>query len=122
MHVDDKIYAAPSDAEILLATRASITANDLVLGLQDSRIKPDATDLDKLATKPASYQRVLLGKEVNTRELTVQLPIDKWVALYTSLTKTWAPSRKSFTILEASQLVGTLVNATQCCRWGALLT
>ncbi len=32
MHVDDKIYVAPSIPKILLATQASITANDLSWG------------------------------------------------------------------------------------------
>ena len=121
MHVDDKIYAAASIDHILRATRASITANNLVLGLPDHTLKPDATDMDKLHETEISYRRNILGKIVNTRTMSVSLPIDKRVAIHTALTTTWGPQRKSFTILEASQLAGTLVNATQCCRWGAFL-
>jgi len=121
MHVDDKIYAAASIDHILRATRASITANNLVLGLPDHTLKPDATDMDKLHETEISYRRNILGKIVNTRTMSVSLPIDKRVAIHTALTTTWGPQRKSFTILEASQLAGTLVNATQCCQWGAFL-
>jgi hypothetical protein len=121
MHVDDKIYADISQERILLAVRAAITANDLVLGTQDALVKPDATDFEKLIAEPISFKRILLGKEINTRTLMVSLPIDKRVALHKSLTTTWGSQRKSFTILEASQLAGTLINAVQCCRWGSFM-
>ena len=71
MHVDDKLYADISPERIRLAVRAAITANDLVLGLQDAAIKPDATDLEKLIAEPISYQRILLGKHINTRTMMV---------------------------------------------------
>ncbi len=75
MHIDDKIYADISQERILLAVRAAITANDLVLGTQDALVKPDATDFDKLIAEPISFKRILLGKEINTRTLMVSLPI-----------------------------------------------
>jgi hypothetical protein len=121
MHVDDKIYCDISHERILLAVRAAITANNLVLGTQDATAKPDATDLETLIAEPISYLRVLLGKEINTRTLMVSLPKDKRIALYKSLTATWGTHRKCFTILEASQLAGTLINAVQCCRWGSFM-
>jgi hypothetical protein len=118
MYVDDKIYADISPDRIRLAIRAAITANDTVLGAQDPNNKPDATDFEKLTADPITFQRTLLGKQINTRTLIVSLPIDKRVALHKTLTSTWNARRKSFTILEASQLAGTLINAVQCCRWG----
>ncbi len=65
------------------------------MGEQDSAMKPDSMDLEKLRAETFSNQCVLLGKHVNTQTMMVSLPADTRVALYQALTTTWGPHRKS---------------------------
>ena len=50
--------------------------------------------------------------------MSVSLPGDKLTRLILTLTSTWHPFRKSFTLLEGVTLLGHLEHASSICSWG----
>jgi hypothetical protein len=58
---------------------------------------------------------------VNSRSMMIWQPDYKRKHLVTTLAKWIASPRLSFTILQAAELNGLLIDASRCCRWGRAL-
>ena len=68
--VDDSLFAIVASI-IKHAMTTSIEAFYLVLGLPDDLVRQNSLSLDKYFQSIASYQRIQLGKPVNTRTMSV---------------------------------------------------
>ena len=121
MHVDDNLYAAASEADMRWAMRCSIHALNEIWGHPEPHLRPNACDFDKFVSEDVGHVRKTLGYTTNTRTMTVTIPEDKRQAMIDELRTTWGPQRRSFTLLEAAKLLGTLVSLCRICPWGIFL-
>ena len=113
-HVDDNCYAdiAPFLGRTI---SASIVALYEILAYPNDSHFQDPLSRDKF-NNLYTHLRKVLGLIVDSRSMTVTLPdykFDRTVALIDE----WR-HRGTFTILDAAILVGQLIHATECCRWG----
>ena len=83
----------------------SIAALYLVLGFPDKLVRQNPFSLDKYFQSIASYQRVQLGKLVNTRTMFVGITDVRRQPMVTELTN-WPKKRKCFTVLQGVTLCG----------------
>lgn len=121
MHVDDNLYAEVGEEEMRWAMRCSIHALNIIMGGPDPTVRPNPTDFDKFVREIVSYRRRQVGYVTDTRKMTVSIPEDKREAMIYLLGVTWGPMRRSFTLSEAAQLLGTLVSLCRVCPWGIFL-
>ena len=118
LHVDDNLYA-DIGPRIPQAIAASMLALYKVVGFPDSR-QPDAYSREKFETSIGHIRKVT-GTMVNSRSMMIWQPDYKRKHLVTTLAKWIASPRLSFTILQAAELNGLLIDASRCCRWGRAL-
>jgi hypothetical protein len=121
MYVDDKLMAALGEARMRFIMRCSIHATFMILGEPDANRGPDAIDFDKFVRDTISHERTQLGYRINTRTLEVTIPEEKLQAMLELLQTTWGPRRRSFTLREAAELLGTLLSFCRACKWGIFL-
>jgi hypothetical protein len=121
MHVDDCLYVAANQAEMRLLMRYSIHALHQVLGGDDPATRPPLVDKEKFHRAPVGPKRIQLGDEIDTRQLRVSTPDEKRRRIYKDLTTTWGTHRRSFTILQAAKLLGTVYDVATICPWGMFL-
>ena len=113
MHVDDNLYADVGpylDRTIC----ASVAALFDVLGAPTNPLVPSPLSNDKFEAW-YNHQRKLVGRQFNSRTMTVGLLPYKKTQLIEAL-RSWS-SKKSFDLLEIAQLLGTLENHTKYARW-----
>lgn len=121
MHVDDNLYAAAGEEQMRWSMRCSIDALNIIMGGMDPATRPNPCDFDKFVRETVSHQRRQLGYVTDTRLLTVTIPEDKREDMLKLLQSTWGPHRRSFTLVEAAKLLGTLVSMSRVCSWGIFL-
>jgi hypothetical protein len=121
MHVDDSLYAEVGRQRLLKAMRHSIHALHEVLGGDDPTLRPRLVDQEKFHREPIGHRRTQLGVVIDTRRLTVEMTDAKHQDLWTELTSRWGTHRRSFTVLEAAELLGKLIDAANTCTWGIFL-
>lgn len=110
MHVDDNLYAAAGEDNMRWAMRCSIHALNILMGEPDPTVRPNPVDFDKFTRELVGYERRQLGYLTNSRLLSVTIPNDKRESMLHELTTSWGPHRRSFKLLEAAQLEGTLAS------------
>lgn len=130
MHVDDNLYAAVGEPWMRWAMRCSIASLNVVMGAEhlndDARVptpevRPKPCDFEKFTREIVSHRRRQLGCVIDTRSLMVEIPDDKRAEMLHELRTTWGPHRRSFTLVEAAKLLGTLVSLARVCAWGIFL-
>ena len=84
---------------------ASIEALYLVLGFPDELVRQNPLSLDKYFQSITFYERVQLGKLVNTRTMSVGITDTRRHAMVTELTN-WPKKRKGFALLQGVTLCG----------------
>ena len=89
-----------------------------ILGHPDETQRKILLSLDKHLENLCSYGRKQLGRLVNARKLTASIPIEKRLAVLTTLKSTWRKKRKNFTIREIDVHLGTLGDITQTTPFG----
>lgn len=102
--VDDTLMA-DIQPHILTAMGASIESLFLSLGALCEAERRSPLSMDKFAEFLCSWRKQQLGLIIDSRKMTVTLPPDKIHRMTETLSKTWHPSRKSFTLLEGVTLV-----------------
>ena len=90
-----------------------------VVGFPDPR-QPADNSREKIETTIGHIRKVT-GTMVNAQSMMIWQPDYKREHLVTTLAKWIAPPRYSFTILQAAELNGLLIDASRCCRWGRAL-
>jgi hypothetical protein len=111
-HVDDCLYADVKE-HFPLTVAASIMALYLLLG-EPSANHRDPVSWEKFESK-VTHTRKAKGFIVNTRRMEVSLPDYKREQIVELLAE-WT-HRVSYTLLEAAELLGTLNNLSEICRW-----
>ena len=101
MFVDDNLYTEIRD-NIKLAIVASVEVLFLILGFPEDHKRINNISLDKFYEFVCSYNRVQLGKRLNTRTMLVSLSSERRHKIPKEV-KHWHSGRKSFTIIEAVQ-------------------
>ena len=114
-HVDDNMYADVREF-MPLTIAASILSLYVVLGFPSPTCR-DALSWDKFEAS-FSHERKIIGIWWDTRRLTVSLPSYKREQLIETLAL-WS-EKDSFFLLEAAELLGSLVDASLLCRWGPI--
>ena len=99
---------------------ASIEALYLVLGFPDELVRQNPLSLDKYFQSIASYERVQLGKLVNTRTMSVGITDARRQAMVTELTN-WPKKRKGFTLLQGVTLCGNFEFWASTSPWARFL-
>ncbi|MGH3053954.1 MAG: hypothetical protein ACRDL7_03130, partial [Gaiellaceae bacterium] len=117
--VDDNLIAEIKQ-RMPQAMAASIEALYRILGAPAEEIRQSALSKDKFFESKCSYERKQLGILINTRTMTVALPPEKRARLLTMLSH-WHKGRRSFTALQAAQLIGNVAHACTICPWGQFL-
>ena len=100
------------------AMAASIESVYVVLGREKLSERRPPISMDKFAVHKCSLEKQQLGLVIKTRTIPVNLPEKKILRVVTTLTTTWHPHRKSFTLLEGVTLLGNLDHATLVFTWG----
>ena len=93
MFVDDSLFTNTASV-IKHAMVASIEALYIVLGFPEETIRQNPLSLDKYFQSICSYERVQLGKLVNTRKMSVGITETKRLAMITELSN-WHSKRKA---------------------------
>jgi hypothetical protein len=115
-HVDDNLYADVRE-HIPRTIAASIVSLYEILGYPDSRY-PDPLSRDKLETE-YTHLRKWTGRGVDTRRMKVYL-LDYKREQMLQLLRPWTRER-TFALLEAAQLHGSLVDIARFSTWGKVL-
>ena len=121
MHVDDNLYAEVGEERMRWAMRCSIHSLNIIMGGCNPTERPNPTDFDKFVRETVSHRRCQIGCVTDTRLMTVTIPDEKREAILTLLRQEWGPHRRSFTLLEAARLLGTLISLSRVCSWGLFL-
>ena len=108
MFVDDNLYAEIRD-NIKPTIASSVEAFFLILGCPEDHKRVNNISLDKVYESVCSYDRVQLGKRLNTRTMLVSLSSERRHKILKEV-KHYHSGRKSFTIIEAVQLLGVVEN------------
>ena len=119
MFVDDSLFAQVS-TNIKHAMAASIEALYIVLGYPETEKRQSPLSLDKYFHSICSFQRIQLGKTVNSRTMTVGISKDKKIAIIEELSH-WHTKRRSFTLLEGVILCGSLEFWASTSPWARFL-
>jgi hypothetical protein len=122
MHVDDNLYAAAGVAQMKWAMRCSIAGLQGILGPNEPALRSCQPDMEKFLALPVSYERRQLGFVTNTRTMTVTIPDDKRQEFLRLLAR-WGTgsTRYSFTLSDASELLGIFLHLCRVCHWGHFL-
>jgi len=121
MYVDDNMSAAVGEEHTQWNMHCSLHSAYLILGEPNLDRRPNAIDLDKFVWEPISHERTQLGFCINSQTLIVTIPDEKRATILDVLMNTWGPHRRSFTIKQAAELLGTLLLLCQVCKWGIFL-
>ena len=113
--VDDN-HMADLRRFILQAMAASIEALFRIFGFPAEVIRRVPLSLDKYYHATCSTQKEQLGLLVDTHLMIVKLPSSKREKIFTMLSH-WHAGRKSFTVLQAAQLLGSLEHVTTVAPW-----
>jgi len=120
MFVDDAMYADVPE-RMHLAMRHSIHAANVTFGMPDPTKRTNAVDYEKFFKQKVSHAIDVLGNWIDTRSMEISITTDCRSKVFKLLASTWHDQRKSFTLVEGAQLLGTLINACQVCQWGQFL-
>jgi len=118
VYIDNDIYVdifTIDDFEQCVA--ASIEAIYILLGPSDLQRRQDPFSFDKLTDMTIGPVNRVLGNIVDTRRMTLSTPLEFIAEVQTSLTTTWGPHRKSFTLREIETLVGKLNHMALAAPW-----
>ena len=99
------------------AISASIEAIFILLGKSDLNLRHDPILWDKLEEMIIATCNKVSGLILNTRNMTISIPVDFITSLNTLLKTTWGPHRKSFSAQEAAELAGKLGHASIGAPW-----
>lgn len=117
-YVDDDVYSEVFHVgRVKQAAAASIEAVFIMLGESDLERRQDPISFDKMIEMSVSYLNKILGHIINTRTLTVGVPDDFLGQMVESLSTTWGPHRKQFTVKEAAELAGRLNHIAITAPW-----
>ena len=119
MFVDDNLMA-DTRPRMKKCMATSLEALFRTMGFDKPEIRRSNVSIDKYLLLIISHIQTQLGLEVNTRDMTVGLPVEKKINLIQIL-KHWHMHRKSFVIKEASSLLGKLNYAAEVAPWARLL-
>ena len=117
--VDDSLFAIVASI-IKHVMTTSIEAFYLVLGLPDDLVRQNPLSLDKYFQSIASYQRIQLGKPVNTRTMSVGITDVQRQAMVAELTNL-SKKFKGFTLLQGVTLCGNFEFWASTSPWARFL-
>ena len=106
MFVDDSLFVAVA-LVIKNEMTASVEALYLFFGFPDLTARQDPLSLDKCFQSVWSFERIQLGKLVNSRTMTINVTESKRLAMIQELTH-WHDQRRSFMLLQGITLYGNL--------------
>ena len=112
MFIDDSLFVATA-LIIKHAMAASIEALYIVLGFPDLTARQNPLNLDKYSQLVCSYERIQLGKLVNSRSMSFGITEPKRLAMIQELAH-WHDHRNAFTLLQGVTLCG---NFEDWARW-----
>ena len=101
---------------ILLAMAASIEALFRIFGSPDQSVRRMPLSMDKYYHATCGTRKEQLGLVVDSHEMLVELPESKREKILQQL-QHWHNGRKSFTLLQAAQLIGALEHAATVAPW-----
>ena len=91
-------------AYICLAIVASIEALFLIFGRPMPEFRKSPLSMEKFLQAECSYEKIQLGKLINTRTMTVQMTPEMTAKLVKELDH-WHSQRKSFTVRHRRQTI-----------------
>jgi hypothetical protein len=118
VHVNTDTYVnlfSVTDFEQCIA--ASIETIYILLGPSDLPQRQDPISFDKHEDTIISPVQRILGHTINTHCMVISTPTDYVHNVVKSLTTTWGPHRKSFTLRELETLVGKLGHIAISTPW-----
>ena len=118
-HVDDELYGALA-RHIKRAIAASILALYTICGFPTAT-QPDPFSYDKFESA-MTHQRKVTGIMVDTRSMYVWHPDYKRKHIVDLLHEWVVESRTHFTVRDALELQGTMIDASRWYRWGRIHT
>ena len=117
-YVDDDVYSELFDIDrVEQAVAASIEAIFILLGDSDLSLHQDAVSFDKLEETMINYNNRILGRAINTRLMTVSIPIDYTRSTVQLLQKRWHNRRQSYFIQDIETLTGRLGHISETVPW-----
>ena len=119
MFVDDNLMAEIRQY-IRPAMAASIEALFRLLGYPDQDLRKSPLCMEKFLLAVCLYVKVQLGKEINTRTMTVHMSSKMFDKLLQDINN-WHSHQKSFTILQAAKLLGIIEHAASYVIWAKFL-
>lgn len=123
LFVDDDVYAEVFDRERVEETIAcGIESLFMILGESDLAKRQDPVSWDKLEEMTIHFRNVILGQDVNTRDMRAGATPEFISKVVVLLNTTWRDGsheerRKSFTLKEAETLAGQLNHISNSCMW-----
>ena len=120
MFVDDAMYA-DIRPRMNMAMRYSVHSANVTMGLPEPALRTNTIDYDKFLQQPVSHAIEVLGNWIDTRAMAMGLTPSRRTKIIKLLATTWHDKRRSFTLLQGAQLLGTLIHACQVCHWGQFL-
>ena len=89
-YVDDDVYGELYDVDrVEQAVAASIEAIFILLGDSDLGCRQDAVSFDKLEDTMINYANRILGRVINTRNMTISTPVEYIRSTTVLLKKRW---------------------------------
>ena len=118
MFVDDVVLAEVHLVpRVEQAVAASIESIFTVLGESCPEARQDPISWDKLFDMIIDFCNKILGVMINTRTMTVRVPIDYVQSTVTLMDTHWHHKRKTVTISEIEELTGRLGHIAQTSPW-----
>ena len=116
MFVDNSLYTNNRE-NMHVTMAASIESLYMVLCYTDPTQRQSCLSLDKFDQTSCSFERIQLGKLLNTRTMTNIIKPDKVTGLQKELSNHWHRGRKTFTIMEGAKLLGLFENWDETSAW-----
>lgn len=113
--VDDN-HIADLRVRMYQAMAASIESLYRVFGFPEEEIRRISLSMDKYFQAKCSTRKLQLGLVVDTHLMTVELPEEKRAKIVEQLDH-WHEKRKSFTVLQAAQLLGIIEHTAMVTPW-----
>ena len=117
IYVDDALMAAISRERMRQTLAAIIEAIFVVMGDEDVSLRQCPLAMDKWEALVVGPRQTVLGLIVDTRTLSISMPLEYIQEVRHLLDSTWHIHRKRFTVGEAQQLTGKLARMAEAAPW-----
>ena len=117
IYVDDAIMLSPNADHMRMVLAAMIESIFVVMGEPEEEVRQCPLAMDKWMDLVISPRQTILGLIIDTKRLTVLIPIKYRIKVLELLESTWHPHRRRFKVSEAQKLTGKLARLAEGANW-----